>query len=115
MDYLFLIIVLLVIVGVLVIAGATGIHLDDYHYDRLKWVVERGHYVVVFVGVLAKTFDFPYGTETVTVVAALFAMLAGLLGISSKNYYAAKSTHEMTDEEVYDALNELEEEGDEDD
>ena len=41
----------------------------------------------MFIGVIAKTFNIPYGTETVTVVAAIGAMLAGLMNISSKAFY----------------------------
>ena len=41
----------------------------------------------MFIGVIVKTFDIAYGTETVTLVAALGAMLAGLLDISNREFY----------------------------
>lgn len=87
MNYLFLIIVLAVIVVILAVASFTNFELDSEHYDRLKWLVIRWSYIVVFIGVIAKTFNIPYGTETVTVVAAIGAMLAGLMNISSKAFY----------------------------
>lgn len=87
MNYLFLIIVLAVIVAILAIASFSNFGLDSEHYDRLKWLVIRWSYIVVFIGVIAKTFNIPYGTETVTVVAAIGAMLAGLMNISSKAFY----------------------------
>lgn len=87
MNYLFLIIVLAVIVVILAVASFTNFELDSEHYDRLKWLVIRWSYIVVFIGVIAKTFNIPYGTETVTVVAAIGAMFAGLMNISSKAFY----------------------------
>ena len=87
MNYLFLIIVLAVIVAILAVASFSNFELDSEHYDRLKWLVIRWSYIAVFIGVLAKTFNIPYGTETVTVVAAIGAMLAGLMNISSKAFY----------------------------
>jgi len=87
MEYAFLITVLAVVVIVLAIASFTNFELDSDHYDRLKWLVIRWSYLVVFIGVIAKTFDIPYGTETVTLVAALGAMLAGLLNISNREFY----------------------------
>ena len=87
MNYLFLIIVLAVIVAILAVASFTNFELDSEHYDRLKWLVIRWSYIVVFIGVIAKTFNLPYGTETVTIVAAIGAMLAGLMNISSKAFY----------------------------
>ncbi len=87
MNYLFLIIVLAVIVAILAIASFGEFELDSEHYDRLKWVVIRWSYIVVFIGLIAKTFNIPYGTETVTIVAGIGAMLAGLMNISSKAFY----------------------------
>lgn len=107
MTYVFLIAVVLAVFAALAIAAFTNFELDDMHYDRVKWIVIRGHYIVVFVGMLVETFKFPYGAETVTLVAGIFALLAGLLGISKSNYYATRSTSEMTEEEAYDALNEF--------
>lgn len=86
MNYIFPIAVFATIAIVLGIASFTNFELDNYHYDRLKWVVIRWSYLVVFIGLIVKTFDIPYGTETVTLVAGLGAMLAGFLGISKSNW-----------------------------
>lgn len=86
MHYIFLIIVIAIVIAVLVIATFTKFRLDDEQYDRLKWVVIRWSYLTTFIGLIAKTFNLPYGVETVTVVAGIGAMLAGLLGISNQTY-----------------------------
>lgn len=86
MNYIFPIAVFATIAIVLGVASFTNFELDNYHYDRLKWVVIRWSYLVVFIGLIVKTFDIPYGTETVTLVAGLGAMLAGFLGISKSNW-----------------------------
>lgn len=104
MNYLFLIIVLAIVVMVLAIASFTSFGLDDFHYDRLKWVVIRWSYLVVFIGVIVKTFDIAYGTETVTIVAGIGAMLAGLLGISSTNYKGEKMTQMFNEDLLKDML-----------
>ena len=83
----FLIITIAVVVAILVIATFTRFEVRDEAYDRLKWLAIRWSVIVTFIGVIVKTFDIPYGTETVTVVAAIGALLAGLLGISATNYY----------------------------
>ena len=87
MNYLFLIIVLAVIVVILAVASFTNFELDSEHYDRLKWLVIRWDYIVVFIGVIVKTFNVSYGVETVVVVAGIGALLAGLMNISSKAFY----------------------------
>lgn len=84
MNYIFLTAVIVIVLAVLGIAMFTNFSLDDEHYDRLKWVVIRWSYLVTFIGLIAKTFNIPYGMETVTIVAGIGAMLAGLLGISNK-------------------------------
>lgn len=120
MNYIFLIIVLAVVLAVLAIASFTNFELDNYHYDRLKWVVLRWSYLVVFIGVIVKTFDIACGTETVTIVAGLGAMLAGLLDISHTNYKGEKVT-QMFNEDLLkdmlgfeeDILDEVESEGEE--
>ena len=104
MNYLFLIIVLAVIVAILAVASFTNFELDSEHYDRLKWLVIRWSYIVVFIGVIAKTFSIPYGTETVTVVAGIGAMLAGLLGISNSNYVGEKMTRMFNEDLLKDML-----------
>lgn len=88
MNYLFLIIVLVIVIAVLVIASFTNFALDDEHYDRLKWIVIRWSYLVTFIALIVKTFNISYGIETVTIVAGIGAMLAGLLGVSKDNYHA---------------------------
>jgi hypothetical protein len=47
----------------------------------MKW-----HFIVAFVAAIVKTFSVPYGVETVAVVAAVGALMAGLLGVSTKQY-----------------------------
>lgn len=87
MNYLFLGIVLAVIVVILAIASFSDFELDSVHYDRLKWLVIRWDYIVVFIALIVKTFEIPYGVETVAVVAGIGALLAGLMNISSKSFY----------------------------
>lgn len=86
MNYAFLIAVVATIAVVLGIAAFSNLQLDDLHYDRLKYIVRRWSYITVFVGLLAKTFEIPHGVETVTVVAGIGAMLAGLMDISTTNW-----------------------------
>lgn len=104
MNYLFLIVVLAVVLVVLAIASFTSFGLDDFHYDRLKWVVIRWSFLVTFIGLIVKTFDIPYGTETVTLVAGVGAMLAGLLGISNTNYMGEKMTQMFNEDLLKDML-----------
>lgn len=108
MNYLFLIIVLAVVLAVIAIAMFTNFNLDNEHYDRLKWVVIRWSYFVVFVGLIAKTFNIPHGVETVTIVAGLGAMLAGLLGVSTNEYNKEMESIDEDDfyEEFYDDIDE---------
>lgn len=112
MNYLFLIIVLVIVLGVLGIAAFTNFNLDNEHYDRLKWITIRWSYLVVFIGLIAKTFDIPHGTETVTIVAGIGAMLAGLLGISNNNYIGEK-VEKMFDEDALKEMFVIEEETEE--
>lgn len=109
MNYIFPIAVFATVAIVLAIASFTNFELDNYHYDRLKWVVLRWSYLVVFIGLIVKTFDIPYGTETVTLVAGLGAMLAGFLDISKKNWDG-----EELEENEYEIDEEEFEEGDDD-
>lgn len=92
MEYLFMIIVLIAIVGVLVIAAFTNFELDNEHYDRLKWITLRWAYLVTFVALIVKLFNFSYGIETVSLVAGIGAMMAGLLDISNTNYKLTTQT-----------------------
>lgn len=88
MNFIFLIAVIIVLIAVLGVAAFGSFELDNDHYERLKWVVMRWSFIVTFIGVIVKTFTIQYGVETVTIVAALGALMAGLLGISTSNYYA---------------------------
>ena len=111
MNYAFLIIVLVAVVGVITIAGFTNFKLDDEHYDRLKALAMKWHYITAFVAAIVKVFNPPYGVETVVIVAAIGALMAGLLGISNKEYQKLQnmnipepedsySDREYTDEEL---------------
>ena len=97
MNYLFLIITLAVIIGILCIAAFGKFKLTNDGYDRLKEVVVKWQYIVVFIALIVKTFDVAYGIETVTIVSGIGALLAGLMGISDINYTGEKIT------EVYNA------------
>ena len=104
MNYLFLIITLAVIAVVLFIASFTKFSLTNEGYDRLKWVVIRWSYIVVFIALIAKTFKMPYGLETVAVVTGFGAMLAGLMGISNKNYNDERVTNLLNADLLKDML-----------
>lgn len=86
MNYIFLIAVIVIVAAVLGVAMFTNFSLDDEHYDRLKWLVEKWHYITVFVGLIAKTFNIPFGVETVTIVAGFGALMAGMMNISTSNW-----------------------------
>lgn len=104
MNYVFLVTVVAIILLILAIASFTDFGLDNEHYDRLKWVVIRWSYLVTFIGIIAKTFTIPYGMETVTIVAGIGAMLAGLLGISNVNYTGEKITEMFNEDLLKDML-----------
>ena len=104
MNYLFLIITLAVIAVVLLIAGFTKFRLANEGYDRLKWIVIRWSYIVVFIALVAKTFKMPYGLETVAIVTGFGAMLAGLMGISNKNYNDERVTNLLNADLLKDML-----------
>jgi TRAP-type C4-dicarboxylate transport system permease large subunit len=93
------------VLAILAIAAFTNLELDDKHYDRLKWLALKWHYITAFIAAIVKVGNFPYGIETVAIVAAIGALLAGILGISAGNYYKVRSTaHEMTDEDYLEAV-----------
>lgn len=104
MNYLFLIITIVVILGVLGIAVFTKLTLSDDQYDRLKAVVIKWQYLVVFIALIVKTFDVSYGIETVTIVSGFGAMLAGLMGISNVNYDGEKITEMFNSDLLKDML-----------
>ena len=82
----------MIVVAILCIAAFGKFKLTNEGYDRLKAVVIKWSYLVVFIGLIVKTFDIPYGVETVTIVAGIGAMFAGLLGISNVNFTGEKIT-----------------------
>lgn len=86
MSYMFLIIVIAIVIGIIALAAFTNLCLDNEHYDRLKWLADKWDYFATFVAVIVKIFDFPYGVETVGVVIAIGALMAGVLGVSAHNY-----------------------------
>lgn len=86
MNYAFLIITLAVVLAIIGIAALTNFRLDNEHYDRLKSLAMKWHYITAFVAAIVKVFEVPYGVETVAVVAAVGALMAGLLGVSTKQY-----------------------------
>ena len=88
-SYVFMLAVLAVVAAILLIATFTKFKLNNEQYDRLKWIVVRWGYLVIFVGLIVKLFDVPYGVETVTIVGGIGALLGGLLGISSKQFKGA--------------------------
>lgn len=117
MDYVFLITVMAIVIVVLAIASFTDFELDDYHYDRLKWITIRWAYLVTFFGLIVKTFDIAYGVETVTLVAGIGAMFAGLLDISNKEYQKRpvldeEDAFDIIDDEDEDEEIESDEDGD---
>ena len=104
MKYAFLMITLIVVVGVLLIATFSNFQLSNEQYDRLKKTVQKWHYLVAFIALIVTTFNVIYGKETVTLVAGLGAMLAGLLGISNTNYEGEKITEVFNADLLKDML-----------
>lgn len=104
MKYAFLMITLIVVVGVLLVATFSKFQLSNEQYDRLKKTVTKWHYLVAFIALIVTTFNVVYGKETVTLVAGLGAMLAGLLGISNTNYEGEKITEVFNADLLKDML-----------
>lgn len=107
MNYLFLIAVIAIVAVTLGIAAFTNLELDDAHYDRLKWLTIRWSYIVTFVGLIAKTFSMPYGVETVTVVAGIGALMAGLMGISTNNWKLTQPQNSFNADSFDEMLSEV--------
>lgn len=101
MNYAFLIITLTVVLAIIGVAAFTNFKLDDEHYDRLKSLAMKWHYITAFVAAIVKVFDLPYGVETVAVVAAIGALMAGLLGISNKEYQKLQNMYVPEPEDSY--------------
>lgn len=93
-----------IIVAILGVAIFTQFEISDKAYDRLKWLAIRWDYLVVFIGLIVKTFDIVYGLETITIVGGIGALMAGLLGISAKNYYVNGVQTKFNDDEFYEML-----------
>lgn len=116
-EMLFFIIVIALIAAILAAATFSRFEIRNEQYDRLKWIVVRWSYLVVFISLIVKTFDIEYGVETVTIVSGIGALLAGLMGISAQNYYVngeqskfnADALEEMT-EDAYEEQNDIAEE-----
>jgi nitrogen fixation-related uncharacterized protein len=101
MKYAFLIITLAVVAAVIGIAALTNFRLDDEHYDRLKSLAMKWHYITAFVAAIVKVFEVPYGVETVAIVAAVGALMAGLLGVSTKQYNQLQNMYVPEPEDSY--------------
>lgn len=85
-QYAFLITTLAVLLVAVAFVTLHGVMLSNDQYDRLKKIVIRWSGITTFLGVIVATFDFPYGEETITVVAAIGAFMAYMLNISDKSY-----------------------------
>jgi hypothetical protein len=81
-----MIITLAALAAAMIIVSFTRIKLTNEGYDRLKWLVVRWSGILTFLGALVSVFKFEHGAETITVVAAIGAFLAYMLGISEKDY-----------------------------
>lgn len=93
-NYIFLIVVLAVLAVAVIGITLHGVQLNNDQYDRLKGIVLKWSGIVTFLGVLVSTFHISYGEETITVVAAIGAFLAYMLGISDKNYFEGTVIHD---------------------
>lgn len=85
-NYIFMISVLVILVLAMLVVTFSNFHLSNEQYDRLKAFVLNWSYLLTFLGVLVATFNFPYGEETLTVVAAIGALMARCLGVSNTNF-----------------------------
>ena len=103
-SYIFLIIVLVVVLAILVIATFTRFQINDEQYDRLKWVALHWDVLVVFIALVVKLFDVPYGIETVSLVAGIGAALGGLLGVSNVQYKKATQIQTTFNDDSYEEM-----------
>ena len=85
-QYTFMIITLLALAAGVSVLTFFGVKLTDEQYDRLKDIVVKWSGITTFLGVIVATFKIPYGNETITIVAAIGALLAYAMGLSIKNY-----------------------------
>ena len=93
-KYTFMLIVLAVLAVAVIGITLYGVKLTNEQYDRLKNITLKWSGIVTFLGVLVSTFHFEYGEETITVVAAIGAFMAYMLGISDKNYVEGTVVHD---------------------
>ena len=87
-SYIFMIAVLIAVAAILLFATFGKFTLSHEQYDRLKWVALHWDILVVFIALVVKLFNVPYGQETVTLVAGIGAALGGLIGVSNKNFHS---------------------------
>lgn len=67
-------------------------------YDILKWIAQYFLPAAgVLYGVLATTWNLPYGTQITATIAAVDTFLGACLGISTHNYN--KNIEDITDAE----------------
>ena len=86
-NYIFFISVIVVLAIAVCFITYRGLHLDNDQYDRLKSIVINWSAIVALLAAIVSTFPgIPYGTETITVVAAIGAFLAKCLNVSNKNH-----------------------------
>ena len=85
-NYAFLIAVLAVLALAILVVTFCNYELNNEQYDRLKNLVMKWPAILTFLGVLVATFHFSFGEETITVVAAIGALLARILNVSNYNY-----------------------------
>lgn len=111
-KYIFLISVIVALAVSVAFITLHGITLDNDQYDRLKKIVIKWSAIVTFLGVIVATFTVPYGTETITVVAAIGALLGKCLDESNANYNDGAIIHD-DDEPLADDFGEAIEGGDE--
>lgn len=88
-NYLFLIIVLVVLLVGVGVLTFVDFKLTDAQYDRIRNITLKWPGITTLLGVIVSTFSIPYGEETITIVSAVGAFMAYVLGISSKVYDAA--------------------------
>lgn len=85
-DYMFMISVLVALVFAICIITFSKFKLSNEQYDRLKAIVLKWPAILTLLGVFVATFNFVYGKETITIVAAIGAFLERCLGVSNQRY-----------------------------
>lgn len=94
-NYIFMISVITILVLAVLAITFCNIHLNNDQYDRLKYIVLKWSAITTFLGVIVATFnDIPYGKETITIVAAIGALLAEVLNTSHKNHTDGATIYE---------------------